>query len=96
MDALGRTSLKQAQWLEPIAPAFGNKGRLQVGKDADIVVFNPQTIAAGADYQAPYAPPIGMSWVVVNGEVVVSEGQLISQRHPGKRLLGSGDRPQPL
>lgn len=96
MDALARTSLKQAQWLEPIAPLFANKGRLQEGKDADIVIFNPQTIAAGADYQAPYAPPAGMSWVVVNGEVVVSEGQLSSQRHPGKRLLGSGNRGQTL
>jgi len=92
MDALARTSLKQAQWLEPIAPVFANKGRLQVGKDADIVVFDPQTIAAGANYQAPYAPPVGVPWVIVNGELVVAEGALISERYPGKRLLASGGR----
>lgn len=95
MDALARTSLKQAQWLESIAPVFANKGRLQVGKDADIVVFNPKTIAARASYQAPYAPPVGISWVVVNGELVVAENVVASHKHPGQRLLGSGQHERP-
>jgi N-acyl-D-aspartate/D-glutamate deacylase len=89
-DALSRISLKPAQWLQSIAPVFADKGRIQLGKDADIVIFDPATISANATYGDPYAPPTGMDWVIVNGEVVVDQGRLVVDRFPGERMIGVG------
>ncbi len=93
MDALSRMSLKQAQWLEGVAPVFQQKGRLQLGMDADIVVFNPDTVAAKATYGDPYVPPIGIDWVIVNGKVVVDGGQIREGSAAGQRLLGAPHAP---
>ena len=89
-DALSRISLKPAQWLQGIAPVFADKGRIQLGKDADIVIFDPATISANATYGDPYASPTGMEWVIVNGEVVVDQGRVVVDRFPGERMLGVG------
>lgn len=85
-DALSRMSLKQAQWLEPFAPAFKRKGRIQLGMDADIVIFDPDTVAAGADYGKPYEAPSGIHWVIVNGQVAVVDGTIQSSIAAGQRL----------
>ncbi|MGB2419587.1 MAG: amidohydrolase family protein, partial [Luminiphilus sp.] len=47
-DAIARLSLYPAQRMERIAPAFARKGRVSIGADADIVVFDPRTVAAEA------------------------------------------------
>ena len=47
-DAIARLSLYPAQRMEAIAPAFARKGRVSIGVDADIVVFDPGTVAAEA------------------------------------------------
>ncbi|MEJ2532071.1 MAG: amidohydrolase family protein [Halioglobus sp.] len=91
-DALARLSLYQAQWLEPTAPAFRRKGRLQVGADADIVVFDPATVGAGADYGQPWESPTGMHHVIVAGRPVVSDGEVVPGRYPGVRLVGETAR----
>jgi N-acyl-D-aspartate/D-glutamate deacylase len=85
-DALSRMSLKQAQWLEPFAPAFKRKGRIQLGMDADIVIFDPNTVAAGADYGKPYEAPSGIHWVIVNGQIAVVNGTIQSDIAAGQRL----------
>lgn len=88
VDALARTSLLQANWLTQVAPDFARKGRIQEGADADIVIFNPETIAAGATYGKPYRAPVGIPYVIVGGRVIVEMGERIEGRYPGKRLLG--------
>lgn len=85
-DALSRMSLKQAQWLEPFAPAFRRKGRIQLGMDADIVIFDADTVAARADYGKPYEAPSGIHWVIVNGQVAVIDGTIQSSVAAGQRL----------
>jgi len=52
-----------------------DRGLLKPGMWADIVVFNPDTVADTATYLDPYRYPIGIVHVLVNGVAVVSEGE---------------------
>jgi N-acyl-D-amino-acid deacylase len=60
------------------ARTFGlrRKGVLKKGFDADLVVFDPETIIDGATYKDPYQAPQGISHVMVNGQVVVENGRI--------------------
>jgi len=75
-------TLHQAIFKATIAPAMwlglDKKGRMQEGCDADIVIFNPDTIAHRADwlYHKEMLKPVGISHVIVNGQVVVENGEL--------------------
>ena len=87
-EGLAKLSLYQAQWMEQASPAFAKKGRLQVGADADIVVFDPETIAANARYGDPYQKPSGLIHVVVAGRQVVKNSVRVEGRYPGVKILG--------
>jgi len=60
------------------AQTFGlyRKGILRDGLDADIVIFDPQTIIDRSTFDNPLQPPAGISWVIVNGEVAVEHGKV--------------------
>lgn len=88
-DALAKMSLYQAQWLSQSSPIFDKKGRIQIGADADIVIFDPVTVQANARYGDPYQPPTGIPYVLVGGQLVVGEGRIIPDVYPGKRILGN-------
>ena len=93
-EGLAKTSLYQAQWMEQAAPLFRKKGRLQEGADADIVIFDPETVAANATYGKPYVAPTGISHVIVGGVVVAQDGALVDGALPGQRLLNKAEAPQ--
>lgn len=61
------------------------RGRIVRGGFADIVVFDPNTVADRATFEAPHAYPVGIAWVIVNGVVVVRAGEHTNAR-PGKVL----------
>lgn len=85
-EALGKMSLMPAQTLEESVPQMKKKGRLQVGMDADIVVFDLETIADKATYVEPNQPAVGVQTVLVNGEFVVRNGELIEVAAPGQAI----------
>jgi N-acyl-D-amino-acid deacylase len=59
---------------------FTDRGTLQAGKAADVVIFDPSTVIDRATFENPFQYPEGIATVVVNGQVVLDEG-----RHTGAR-----------
>ena len=90
MDALRKMTLMPAKMLERSTPAARQKGRLQEGADADIVVFDAKTISDRATFEKPMEPSVGVRYLVVAGTVVVDEGKIVQDMFPGKALLGPG------
>ena len=90
VEAIRKMSLMPAQMLERSTPAGHNKGRLQEGKDADVVVFDPATITDHATFDNPKQYSEGMHFVMVGGTLIVDEGKLVPNVFPGKPLVGPG------
>lgn len=86
MDAIRKMSLMPAERLQRATPAAARKGRLQVGADADIAVFDLATVADRATYAAPTLPATGFRHVLVNGTPVVRDGQLLDVS-PGRAVV---------
>ncbi|MBN8204866.1 amidohydrolase family protein [Microbacterium esteraromaticum] len=84
-EAISRCSYLPAKMLEGFVPAMRTKGRIQVGCDADIVVFDPETIRDRADFET-LKPSIGVEQVLVNGEFVVQNGTLLPEALPGRAI----------
>ena len=64
---------------------LADRGRLAVGKAADVVVFDPARIADTATFERPFQYPVGISLVIVNGRIALRDGQR-SRTHAGKSL----------
>jgi dihydroorotase len=87
MDALKKMTIMPAKRLESIAPMMRQKGRLQVGTDADITIFDPKTIIDKADFKGlKYSE--GVQYVIINGAFVVRNGIHIEGAFPGKAIIG--------
>jgi dihydroorotase/N-acyl-D-amino-acid deacylase len=66
-----------------------DRGLLKAGFAADVTLFNPDTVGATNSYEKPKSYPTGIPYVIVNGVVVIDQGQHTGAR-PGKPLLGHG------
>ena len=83
MDALRRMSLEPARRLEARVPFMRRKGRVRVGADADITIFDPQTVIDRSTYMDATITSEGIEYVLVNGVRVIDGGELVAGVRPG-------------
>ena len=86
VDAIAKCTLVPAQIIESTAPIFKRKGRIGVGADADIVVFDPDTLEDRATFTEMNRPSTGMVHVLVNGTPVISNRELVLDAAPGRPI----------
>ena len=86
MDALARMTIIPTLRLEEFVPAMETKGRIRVGSDADITIFDPETVIDRATYLEGSLTSDGIEYVLVNGIPVVYEGEIAEGVRPGKAI----------
>jgi N-acyl-D-aspartate/D-glutamate deacylase len=84
MTALRKMTLMPAQRLEKRAPVFKDKGRIRIGADADITVFDAARVVDKSTYEEPLRYSDGIQFVFVNGVAVLKDGQLVEGVFPGR------------
>ena len=92
MEAIRKMTLMPAQRLEGRVPAMQQKGRLRVGADADLTIFDAARVVDRSTYREPSLPPVGIQYVIVNGVPVVANGQAVDGVAPGKAVRAPIDR----
>ena len=95
MEAIRKMTLMPAQRLEVRVPAMRQKGRLSVGADADITIFDAERVMDRSTYREPSLPPVGIQHVIVNGVSVVANGQAVEGVAPGRAVRAPIDRRRP-
>jgi dihydroorotase len=86
MDALRKMTLLPAQRLEKAVTAMRAKGRIKVGADADLTIFNPATVIDRATFEQPALYSEGIKHVLVGGIFVVRDEKLVEDVKPGKAV----------
>ena len=88
MLALKKCSYWPAKRLEKCAPAFKNKGRIKVGADADLIIFDAKTIIDKSTFTNAAQYSSGIKYTLVNGVAVVKDGQFQKDTFPGRSARG--------
>jgi dihydroorotase len=86
MEGIRKITLLPAERLEKAIPRMEKKGRLQIGMDADVTVFDPASIRERATYAEPAQMTAGVSHVIVNGMVVLDDGVIVEGAVSGEWL----------
>jgi dihydroorotase len=84
MDAIRKMTLLPAQRMETAVPSMRNKGRVQEGADADLTIFDPDTVIDNATFDEPALPSSGIPYVLVGGTFVVENSELVEGAVPGQ------------
>ncbi len=87
MTAISKMSYMVAKFLQDNGiEDMSNKGRLQVGKDADITIFDPKTVKDNATMTNPGLPSTGIPYVLVNGQIVVKDSKVLPNVFAGQAI----------
>ena len=86
MEALRKMTIAPARQLESYVAVMKSKGRLKVGADADITIFDATTVIDRSTYVDPTIPSHGIEFVLVNGVLVVDAAELVSDATPGRAI----------
>lgn len=89
MECLRRCSLLPANVLSDASIDFSQKGRIQVGMDADILVLDEQALKDQATYDEPWRRSLGITHVLVAGEFVINDGQSIARPTSGRAITNN-------
>jgi N-acyl-D-aspartate/D-glutamate deacylase len=88
MTALKKMTLIPARILEDIAPTMKQKGRLQIGADADITIFDPDTVGDRATFDGGLEFSEGVEYVLVGGVLILEKGETVPNVFPGQAVYG--------
>jgi N-acyl-D-glutamate deacylase len=89
MSAIGKMSYQYADFLANNGvPQMAHKGRIQEGADADITIFDPDTVRdnSSLDKGKNALPTTGIPYVIVNGTIVVKDSKVLKDVFPGKPI----------
>ncbi|WP_274473911.1 amidohydrolase family protein [Mangrovimonas aestuarii] len=85
MLAISKMSYMQAQFLQDNGvEQMTRKGRVQEGVDADITIFNPETVTDNATMAKGGLPSTGIPYVIVDGTIVVKDSKVLEGVYPGQ------------
>jgi len=82
-------AIKKATSMPAAKIGLQDRGSLKEGNFADIVIFDPVTIADKATFIDPHQYPVGIDYVIVNGKIVIDHDNHTGEL-PGKVLFGPG------
>jgi len=88
ITAIEKMTLLPAKRLENIAPMMRFKGRIQIGADADITIFNPNTIIDKGTFENGPAFSEGIEYVIVNGVFMLRNGKTVDNVFAGQPIYG--------
>lgn len=87
MDGISKMTYLIAQYLQDNGvEQMAHKGRIQVGADADITIFDPKTVKDNSTMKDGGLPSTGIPYVVVNGTIVVKDSKVLKGVYPGKPI----------
>jgi N-acyl-D-glutamate deacylase len=87
--AVSKMSYLIARFLQDNGVAqMAHKGRVQVGADADLTVFDPDTVKDNSTRSQGGLPSTGIPYVVVNGTVMVKDSKVLKGVYPGQAIRG--------
>ena len=87
-EAIKKMTLMPANRLGSVAPMMRLKGRIQVGCDADITVFDPEVVIDKATFEKGLEFSDGIRHVMVQGVLVVRNGKTVPNTFPGQPVYG--------
>ena len=86
VEALAKCTVLPARVIEGCANQISRKARLREGFDADVLVFDLDTVTDCATFEHLNRPSKGVVHLLVGGEAVIADGTLIQDASPGKPI----------
>ena len=80
------SAVKKMSFMPAAKIGIRGRGLLREGNYADIVIFDAEKIIDTATYDNPHQYPLGIEYVIVNGELVICDGEH-TEMLPGRTLL---------